>query len=105
MRTQTHAHTRTQTDTHTQYNIATTPQRHVTNLWPSGDSPAEGITVAVTSLPQYIAYAELAQLSGFRGMLHGPIGIIGTGVELGTAQILFQSSNPFRQGSSLLDHL
>jgi len=36
--------------------------------WSTGDVVA-GITVAVTSLPQYIAYAELAQLSGFRGIV------------------------------------
>lgn len=48
---------------------------------------AEGITVAVTSLPQYIAYAELAQLSGFRGRVHGPIGTIG-------APVPFQSFPP-----------
>ncbi|CAJ1413305.1 unnamed protein product [Effrenium voratum] len=36
--------------------------------WSTGDVIA-GVTVAVTSLPQYIAYAELAQLSGFRGIL------------------------------------
>lgn len=36
--------------------------------WSMGDVVA-GVTVAVTSLPQYIAYAELAQLSGFRGIV------------------------------------
>lgn len=36
--------------------------------WSTKDVVA-GITVAVTSLPQYIAYAELAQLSGFRGIV------------------------------------
>lgn len=56
----------------------------------------EGITVAVTSLPQYITYAELAQLSGFRGRVRqGPL----------VPAVPQYPSSPFRQGSSLLGHL
>mmetsp|Transcript_106916 Transcript_106916/g.238590 ORF Transcript_106916/g.238590 Transcript_106916/m.238590 type:complete len:466 (+) Transcript_106916:98-1495(+) len=42
---------------------------HITSLkaWSVGDIIA-GITVAATSLPQYIAYAELAGLAGYRGV-------------------------------------
>ena len=35
--------------------------------------------MAVTSLPQYIAYAELAQLSGFRGASGETVGNPGEG--------------------------
>jgi MFS superfamily sulfate permease-like transporter len=43
------------------------PSLAAVNKWSIGDVVA-GVTVAATSLPQYIAYAELAGLAGHRGL-------------------------------------
>lgn len=53
--------------------------------------PMGGITVAVTSLPQYIAYAELAQLSGFRGAW-GFTGKPPEGVSVRMMMVVFDAS-------------
>ncbi|CAK9080575.1 unnamed protein product [Durusdinium trenchii] len=51
-----------------------------------------GVTVAVTSLPQYIAYAELAQLSGFRGEPVSRTRIVASGPPL--VAFAFLTGNP-----------